>query len=115
MTRPAGLDPLEDLLSRPAPLEGAEFTAAVVRRLPARRRSSRSWILGIGAALATGAAAALVALGATGLGPALLALIDGKVPEGAGLMALLALAALGGTAAGVVVPEAGSGEEAAAG
>ncbi len=109
MTKP-GVDPLEELLSQPAPLDGAEFTAAVMGRLPARR-SRRSWILGAGAALATATAAALAALGAPWLGPAVLAMAAGRSPDGAGLLALLALVALGGTAAVVVTAEAGKEEE----
>ena len=110
MTRPADRDPLEELLSQAPELEGAEFASRVLRGLPPRR-AARPWILGAGAALATGVAAALLAPPAAALGPALLAPLRGAAPAGPGLAALLALAALGVTAAVAAGGELGGADE----
>ncbi len=112
MTRPPSADPLEELLSHPAELDGAEFTRHLLERLPPRRPSPRPWILGVGAALTAAVGAGLLALAATSLAPALLAILDGRLPDGSGLLALLTLAAAGVTA-GIVVAGELDGEEAA--
>ncbi len=105
MTRPPAADPLEELLSDPAELDGAEFTRRLLERLPPRRPSPRSWILGAGAVVTAAVGAGLLALAATSLPPALLAILDGRVPDGTGLLALLTLAAVGATAGIVVAGE----------
>lgn len=99
------VDPLEEQLSCPPRLDGREFTALVLRRLPPQRTRLRARILGAGAALATGVAAILLAGLASGLGPALLAAAQGSLPEGPGVTALLVLIGFGLTAA-----VAGAGE-----
>jgi len=111
MTRSTLVDPLEERLSSPPHLEGAAFTAAVLRRLPARRTGARTWVLGAAAALATGISAALLARASGALGPALLAAIQGSLPGGSGVVALLTLAAAGLTAAVAVMGELGDDRE----
>lgn len=105
MNRSPIVDPLEERLSHPPRLDGQEFTAEVLRRLPRQRTRLRAWILCAGAALASGVAAALLAGLASGLGPTLLAAAQGSTPEGPGVSALLTLIGLGLTAA-----VAGAGE-----
>ncbi len=107
MTRPAGTDPLEELLSAAPELEGAEFTTRVLERLPRHRSAARSSILGAGGILAGVAGAGLLAFRPGSLSSALLAILAGRVPEGAGLLALLTLAVVGATTAIVAAGELG--------
>lgn len=99
------VDPLEERLSHTPHLDGQEFTARVLGRLPPQRTRLRARILGAGAALATGVAAILLAGLASELGPALLAAAQGSPPEGPGVSALLALIGFG-----LTVAIAGAGE-----
>ncbi len=107
MTRSPLVDPLEEALSNPPHLDGSEFTAEVLRRLPASRSGLRRWILGGGGILATGVAAAFLARPAGALRPALLAALEGSLPEGTAIAALLGLAAVACTAAVTVAGELG--------
>ncbi len=102
------VDPLEERLSQAPRLDGREFTAEVLRRLPPQRTRLRARILCAGALLATGVAALLLAGLASGLGPALLAAVQGSLPEGPGIAALLTLIGLGLTAAVAGASELGS-------